>query len=179
MSWALCEPGDGGAWRAGGLAGGRQAARLGFVVRGSESQVGAERRAPPSRTRAVPSTKPRAKRRKRQPAEPPRASVCARPPRCPFVSDAVLWHFWQLLSWSWHVFVSELWCIPMKMWSDFQVSTFLYQFTLTRAVICASYGNNSGFILCSLICMKIRIFFVTWTKLVEVFVYQGSRNQVK
>lgn len=27
---------------------------------------------------------------------------------------------WQL-SWSCYVLVSELWCIPMKMWSDFQV----------------------------------------------------------
>lgn len=55
-------------------------------------------------------------------SRPRPASVCARPPPCPFVSDAVLWRFWQLLSCSCDVFVSELWCIPMKMWSDFQVS---------------------------------------------------------
>lgn len=64
---------------------------------------------------------PRARRRLASRCATLDSSVCARPPHIAFVSDAVLVTLWQLLSWSCDVFVSELWCIPMKMWSDFQV----------------------------------------------------------
>lgn len=73
--------------------------------------TGPERRAP--------------ERRKCRRAAPryPLASVCARPPPCSLVSVTPCCDiFDSCYRESCDVFVSELWCIPMKMWSDFQVS---------------------------------------------------------